>query len=700
MNLADALAECRSATISGHQIAKSHLEGIKVAIDAVSDELGKTIATLKTEKVLQEEDDSTGEKIQTTDVVKQLQVQLQQVASELHSLYDKSHASLTEKYKQLDEFSIALFGRTMAGKSTLMEILTDGDGSSIGKGGQRTTRDVRSYPWKEKGLKVTDVPGIAAFEGAEDEELAVEAAQQSDLVLFLITDDAPQPAEAECLARIRSLGKPVLGICNVKITLNDADDLVYFLKKRWWSDDDQRLGALIEQFHELANKYTPGSQIYFTCTHLRSKFLSRKREYRSQRRQLEEASRFNLVEKQIISEVTGRGNFLRWKNFIDGAVVPMLQFSDCLLDFSAKNSSNGRVLTDKIQRVVSWANQFRSAGQDRIDTFIKKQMSSLRNKIPEFVEENYECSEAGDHWKSLIEEQGIECKAKELAKELQEECSCELSEISREIAAEMNLVGKLYADRRISMDSIFDTKKAWKWGTAILTTGLTIASIFTSGAVAVAAIAVNFIGSFLSLFFNDHEFKSRKQRQILTGELKRNVRRIENNLQNKLNNWFHQDLLKKQVSVLRGELNVVRSSVLKLADMQRNLAWQLNNAQKQLHKKLFREALRQIGHEDSQNLILDTARLPGHVMLLIEHETAFPEEIRKKLKDLLGEEIWFVTNSHNQASILAQAIGCDQKEIRIKSEIQVAHVPIDNQDALTIFRSGLAQQLTELHVMR
>ena len=42
-------------------------------------------------------------------------------------------------------FAITLFGRTTAGKSTLMTILTHGDGSQIGNGSQRTTRDVRTY---------------------------------------------------------------------------------------------------------------------------------------------------------------------------------------------------------------------------------------------------------------------------------------------------------------------------------------------------------------------------------------------------------------------------------------------------------------------------------------------------------------------------------------------------------------------------
>ncbi len=489
-----------------------------------------------------------------------------------------------------------------------MEILTNGSGSSIGKGGQRTTRDVRRYTWKGKGLKVTDVPGIAAFEGAEDEELAFKAAEQSDLVLFLITDDAPQPAEAECLARVRSLGKPVVGICNVKVALNDADDIVLFLQEKWF--DPQRLGALIEQFHEFANKYTLGSQIYFIYTHLRSRFLSRQPEYKPHQRRLERTSRFNLVEKQIISEVIGHGIFLRWKNFIDGATAPMLQFSDCLLDFSAKNSSNGRILIDKRRRVMSWANQFRSSGQERIDTFIAKQMNSLRNAIPAFVEENYERSDAGDHWKRLIERQGVERKAKQLVKEIQEECRIELLDIAREIAAELNLIGKLSADRRISMDAIFDTKRAWNWGTAILAGSLTIAAIFTG---VVAGVAAGFIGGFLSRWFEDRESKARKQREKLAGKLRRDVDKIERNLREELDDWFHQDLLKKQVYVLREELNVATSAVLKLADTQRNFALELIHRCLERGQNLLQRAAGTLQNAPSDKVRELARRLPSTV---------------------------------------------------------------------------------------
>ena len=129
--LQKALTECRYAAREGYETASDNLDGIKEDIDEIATDLKQHLTRL-----------SNG-KIRTTDIEKQTQKQLQQVVSELYSLHERSYASLKEKRVQLDKFSIALFGRTMTGKSTLMEVLTNGDGASIGKGAQRTTRDVR-----------------------------------------------------------------------------------------------------------------------------------------------------------------------------------------------------------------------------------------------------------------------------------------------------------------------------------------------------------------------------------------------------------------------------------------------------------------------------------------------------------------------------------------------------------------------------
>ena len=75
----------------------------------------------------------------------------------------KTSAALDAKQRVLNRFTVTLFGRTMAGKSTIREALTGGDGASIGKGAQRTTRDVCEYTWNS--LRIIDTPGIGVYEG-------------------------------------------------------------------------------------------------------------------------------------------------------------------------------------------------------------------------------------------------------------------------------------------------------------------------------------------------------------------------------------------------------------------------------------------------------------------------------------------------------------------------------------------------------
>ena len=107
----------------------------------------------------------------------------------------------TESNRQrMGTFNITLFGRTMSGKSTLMEVLANGEGKSIGRGAQRTTQDVRERHWN--GMKVTGVPGAAAFGGNVDEDAAYGAANQAGLILFLITSAAAIALDAG--ARIKS----------------------------------------------------------------------------------------------------------------------------------------------------------------------------------------------------------------------------------------------------------------------------------------------------------------------------------------------------------------------------------------------------------------------------------------------------------------------------------------------------------------
>ena len=160
--LSEALEKLKKEAKEGRRFADDALNKLKRTVSGVSDEIAKNKEYIKNH--------GFNSDAITSDICGQLKKINDRFVSIEKNLRDDIGKLSDEK------FSIVLFGKTMAGKSTLMEILTHGDGESIGKGGQRTTLDVRSYEYK--GMMVTDVPGVAAFGGEEDSMVAYEAAKK------------------------------------------------------------------------------------------------------------------------------------------------------------------------------------------------------------------------------------------------------------------------------------------------------------------------------------------------------------------------------------------------------------------------------------------------------------------------------------------------------------------------------------------
>lgn len=131
--------------------------------------------------------------------------------------------------------TVMLFGRTRAGKSTTMEAITGGDGTTIGVGRQHTTTEVKSYyfPAPEIDvepdypcLRIVDTPGIEGFEGDELSGMAEEFIERSDHILFLLTDDKAASSELDRFGLIKNQGKGVTVLLNVKAADEDLDLLV------------------------------------------------------------------------------------------------------------------------------------------------------------------------------------------------------------------------------------------------------------------------------------------------------------------------------------------------------------------------------------------------------------------------------------------------------------------------------------------
>lgn len=686
-----ALQQCRNAARLGYQIAKQNLQESATAIDRVTKSISESVKTFENGS------------LRMPGLADQLKSQLLALRTELVRLQRQSETDLEERRKLLDSFSITLFGRTMSGKSTLMEILTNGVGESIGQGAQRTTRDVRVYSWN--GLRVTDVPGVAAFEGTADEELAFKEASRADLILFLITDDAPQSVEAEWFARVRGLGRPVIGICNIKVAVDDDDDLLLFLRSPEGLFNPARLAELLDQFHALSEPYIPRNGVPFTFTHLRSRFLAQQPEYAQYRDRLLAASKFGEIESSIVREVVDRGKFLRIKSFVDGAAVPMLDSITQLLDYSIQNSATGRVLSENREQADKWADRFWRDGQERITAAVSKLMDSLRDEVPAFAEDHYEDSDAGKCWELLVKSKStrLSQRVERLLEELLEERNRAFAALARELKSELHVVADLAADRDIKMDPIFDLRRAWEWGTGILSVGLTAATLLGSGPPGWAIAAVAGLGWLLSHLFADHEEESRRARKKLADHLYTDIDRMEGDLRKSLNECFEKELIGKNVRAPLAQLEIVTYALFALAETQGSLALNLNGRLKSMWRSLVEEALIQLGADSLKSLIVDIARVPGFAtMFVITPNTTFPQSVTEELERLLGEHIWFVRETKDPAALLAQTIGagCDSDRIIIDEKIRVAHVPLEDLGAEAKARVRLAQQLTGLHVTR
>lgn len=133
-----------------------------------------------------------------------------------------------EKVEALNntEPTIALVGKTKAGKSTCFSLLCGMGDDFIGKGGQRTTKTLTAAHYH--GIKVIDTPGLgaAAIAGEEDESKTKLACKMVDAVLFVMGNDTYDD-EINFMDRLVEDGKPITVLINYKN--ND----VFEFQERW-----------------------------------------------------------------------------------------------------------------------------------------------------------------------------------------------------------------------------------------------------------------------------------------------------------------------------------------------------------------------------------------------------------------------------------------------------------------------------------
>lgn len=694
-NLKQVLKECNKAARIGYKIASAQEKNLNRALTSAQEKIQTTIIDFNSSPCYAPE---------TTEL---LEVQLVEIGDAFNRLSFAFKEDLQNLRENLSKFSVTLFGRTMAGKSTLMEILTEGDGSSIGKGSQRTTRDVRKYTWN--GLEITDVPGIGAFEGEDDEQIAFEAAKTADLILFLITDDAPQVAEAECFSRIVNFGKPIICIMNVKASIAVDKSLKLALRDVNKRFDMERLDKIRNQFLLFSEQFgQTWSHIPFVYVHLKSAYVALKTDDQEKSKSFHEVSRIDYLKKRIVEQVKTKGEFYRIKTFIDIISKPILESMENLLEQSQINSLQGRTILAKKRQLGAWKTVFYRDGKAQIKSLIVKIKSELNGEIASFAEDDFDDKDADKAWNKLFTLHKVEARCQELLEELEVKSNDKLKEISREITNELKFATSFECDKSLRMHKMIDGKKLWDWSSIVLGGGLSIATgiaylvgATVAGPLGWAALIVSVIGVGGSFLFKSRDKKEFEARMRLEKKLRENVAQICDTLEKQMNKNLD-SLVYVRIEGLMTEMDKINSVIFRLADTQKELAWDLNDHMLELNSQILTEAIRLIGAEGLQYHVQSVARIPGNTTLILLNDgTVFPREQKEGLYRLMSEQIGFVYDSDNKRVLISRVLGREitRNQVNIEDKIGVVHIPLGDASPNMKNRVRLAQQFSRLLIM-
>lgn len=200
----DVEGQLESSIADAVQVSRAAARALRTSIDGVLHGLEQSLAEFALGEGAAE---GASEQI-----VSEARRQLESRLGEVRDLFARQEAALST-------FNIALFGRTGAGKSSLVEALIRGHGDSVSPGDSDWTTDVKGRPWHS--CQVIDTPGIDGWGGrrsrVELEAKAREAAAVADIVLLCFDSQKQSASEFEKVASwVRDFGKPCVAVLNVR----------------------------------------------------------------------------------------------------------------------------------------------------------------------------------------------------------------------------------------------------------------------------------------------------------------------------------------------------------------------------------------------------------------------------------------------------------------------------------------------------
>lgn len=575
--------------------------------------------------------------------------------------------SFSKKQDNLSDFTITLFGRTKAGKSTIREALTNGDGSTIGKGAQRTTRDVKIYNWNH--LRILDTPGFDAYKGDEDEIIAFSQVDETDLILFLVTSDSIEESEFKKLASLRKENKPVI------ILLNILYDLKHPIKKKQFLKDPKKYVSInaieghLERLKFLSQKHFDIQNISVIPIHALSAFESNNAKG-EEKINLYNASNFKGFSDYLTKEIEISGKQKRVQSFRDSYIFHLENRIKNVYEDSYRSLKPiVRVLQNKQFELKNWFDKFIFDKNDEIEKKVEKIFEPLFNQLDYFVDQNIENSDFGDKWNNIVSKYITENNFKSIQESIVTDMNRYLEEFFKEFKFDMNLsVSKIKSDeiRGVKKGSI---GKVVRWSGAAVGTA---SAVILSAAVANSwnpvgwGLAIVGIGlGIFSWFWGDDTRRFNRQKAIMKTRMFNNLEKMQRKNKGTLKTWFYEDIthgLKKKITQdLYHQVGLFQKLLSEYSAIAKRIDSFMEKENVELVKRLL-----ELEHSNAYNTdaIQNVARIQGLLTKILVERPLFNDETKRKdFQKIYGERIVEIKNGNDRIQFLLDALDVDATEV-------------------------------------
>jgi hypothetical protein len=585
----------------------------------------------------------------------------------LKNSFNKFENSFKKKSDNLSDFTVTLFGRTKAGKSTIREALTNGNGNTIGKGSQRTTRDVRTYYWNN--LRILDTPGFDAYEGVEDEKIAFSQVDETDLILFLVTSDSIEESEFEKLALLRRENKPVI------ILLNVLYDLKHPIKRKQFLKDPKKVVSInaikghLNRLKFLSKKHFDIHNISVIPIHALSAFES-SQEHGENKRELYNASNFKYFSDYLTKEIETSGKLKRVQSFRDSYVFHLENSIKSVYQDSHKSLKPiVRLLRNKQFELKNWFDKFIPDKNDEIERKIDGLFSPLFNQLDLFVDQNIENSNFGESWTNTVNKYITKDKIKSIQENILSDMNRYLNKFFKEFKFDLDLsVTNLESDK-IKEIKKGSTGKVVRWSGAAVGTASTIilsAAVANSWNPVGWGLAVVGIGLGIFTWFRGDDTKRfNRQKAKVKTQMYNNLEKMKRKNKSVLTTWFYNDithgLRKKITQDLYIQVNLFGNLLNEYALIAKKMDFLIDKENSLLLIRLLE--LQSNKNFDKKNIIR-IARLQGLVTKVLVEKPFFNDnQEEKEFIKYYGEKLVEVINNNDRIKTLLDSLSVENNEL-------------------------------------